>query len=256
MWFILVLLFNFILAIWCFRRAVLSKIGIIMAWSIGIIIIICNIQAYILLVCFFLLTICTERLICVQDNCRTYAQVLCNSIPALLVLLAWFTDRKPYYLLVYACLIASSTSDSIASAIGNKYAQNVYSVVSWKKIEKGLSGGVSLQGSMAGLLASLCIAFAFVITGEYCNIIKECIFVITILGSFGMIIDSVLGAFFQKKYKCVICNRVVEKHVHCGENTLPISAPWMILTNNSVNLVSNIILLSICIACESFVSPF
>lgn len=252
MWLLLVL-YNCFLAGWCFKKNILNRIGIIVAWFLGIIIVISSAQAYLLINVFFLLTICTERKIGLRESRRTCKQVMCNSIPALFILFVYVIEGEVYYLFVYACLIASSTSDSIASAVGNRYAQNVYSIISWRKVDRGLSGGVSLQGSLSGIAASFCVSIIYVIISGCYENIDNCIFVITIMGSLGMIIDSLLGAMFQKKYKCSICNRIVEKDMHCGKKAKSIKLPWAILTNNSVNMLSNFILLVICIVCKPFI---
>ena len=51
--------------------------------------------------------------------------------------------------------------DSVASAIGTKYAKNTYSIITFKKVKKGVSGGISFVGTFAGVLGCMYIGIVY-----------------------------------------------------------------------------------------------
>ena len=103
-------------------------------------------------------------------------------------------------------------------------------------MEKGLSGGVSLIGTLSALSASLFFAalyylYSFDFKGS----------AVIILSSFiGCVIDSIMGVLLQAKYECGVCGRKTEKTVHCNGETRLIGGVKFI-DNCMVNLLSNII---------------
>lgn len=64
-------------------------------------------------------------------------------------------------------------------------------------------------------------------------------FIIIILSGFlGSLIDSILGASIQVKYKCEKCKKITERKEHCGKETNYYKGiKW--IDNNLVNLLSN-----------------
>ena len=61
----------------------------------------------------------------------------------------------------------------------------------------------------------------------------------TISGLLGSIIDSVLGAIIQGKYRCAKCNIITDDSVHHGESSILISGSSNI-NNNTVNLLATL----------------
>ena len=99
-----------------------------------------------------------------------------------------------------------------------------------------MSGGVSVLGLQASFVGAFTIAlitmsFDFSILG---------LGIVTFCGWFGAFIDSLLGALFQVKYRCLICQKLTEKRIHCKHETIYQSGiRW--LNNDAVNLCNNII---------------
>ena len=102
--------------------------------------------------------------------------------------------------------IAASTADTWASEIGSLSKGKTYSIVTFKAMEKGLSGAVSMLGVVASFLGASIIsltfsALYFLSEGFSLDVLIEFSVVITIAGFFGSILDSYLGVFLQAKYK-------------------------------------------------------
>lgn len=94
---------------------------------------------------------------------------------------------------------AMATADTWSSEIGQYFKRPTYDLIKWRKVPPGLSGGISLPGTLAGLAGS-----AF-ITGTCCWLLSytniEELLWLTFGGFFGMLLDSVLGSLFQAKYR-------------------------------------------------------
>lgn len=92
-----------------------------------------------------------------------------------------------------------------------------------------------VAASIMGIIYVICCPCTFV-GKSILNIVK-----ITIWGTLGMMIDSILGISLQRKYKCLVCKKIVEVKQHCGRKTLTLHK-FQFLNNNAVNLISNMIL--------------
>jgi uncharacterized protein (TIGR00297 family) len=103
-----------------------------------------------------------------------------------------------------------------------------------KRVEKGTSGGVSLFGTFASLLAASAIALpAAAFRDDWSLFIP-----ITLAGLAGSLFDSFLGATMQAMYYCPADKKETEKHpLHtCGTQTIHIRG-WEWLNNDWVNFL-------------------
>ncbi|WP_170067627.1 DUF92 domain-containing protein [Neolewinella xylanilytica] len=156
---------------------------------------------------------------------RDAVQVLCNG--GLFGLLALFGSPPSILLLS----LAIAASDTWASEIGRYFRQPTYDIVRGKRVPSGLSGGVSLAGSLAGIGGATFIAqLGFALPDDYGW--THCGFVAG-LGTVGMLVDSLLGALLQARYRDK-SGALTDKR---GEsNTLVSGLGWM--SNDLVNLAS------------------
>ncbi|MDO4345301.1 MAG: DUF92 domain-containing protein [Eubacteriales bacterium] len=212
---------NLIVGIIVQRCRLLSKKGICASYVLGVVVFAMSPIGYAFLLCFFGITAGVEHLIIrtEKNNFRTEGQVICNSLPALWVLCLFYFLKQEKYFFIYTCLLASSLADSTASAIGNQYAKKIYSVFTLREMERGISGGISAVGTIAGMLAATIMGMIYVICCPL-HLFRESIInvaKIAMWGTVGMMIDSILGISFQKKYRCLVCqkklklNSIVEK---------------------------------------------
>ncbi|MEB3292615.1 MAG: DUF92 domain-containing protein [Synechococcales bacterium] len=70
----------------------------------------------------------------------------------------WATALPPLLLLAYTASISTKLSDTCASEIGKAYGQRTFLITTFQPVPRGTEGAVSLEGTIAGILASLLIA--------------------------------------------------------------------------------------------------
>ncbi len=148
---------------------------------------------------------------------RDYKQVLANGgVPLLICVLSILLPEKVNWYLVYLLAVAISTADTWSTEFGVLLAKNVYLITSFRKVEAGISGGISLIGTFGGILGSIVI----LISGSYFeNLSATILITILIFSLFGNLLDSLLGSTVQVVYKCPVCNKLTEKQIHCQSST-------------------------------------
>jgi uncharacterized protein (TIGR00297 family) len=171
---------------------------------------------------------------------RDYIQVISNSIVSLFFLTLYYFLHDLTYLVVAVVAIAASTADTWASEIGSLSKGKTYSILTFKAMEKGLSGAVSMLGVVASFLGALVISLMFsalyFLTEEFSlNLLTEFSVIITISGFFGSILDSYLGVFLQAKYKDIKSGKIAEM-ISNTEQFILISGKKFI-NNSTVNFI-------------------
>lgn len=238
------MIFNAILAFIALKRRLLSKTGVLIAYILGSWIYYSDFEMYVVILCFFLIVSINEFLLSsrIEHEKRSGEQVMCvGVIPAIVLVVGQFGEKD--YSMIFTALMASNLADTMASSIGNAYSKKVYSIISFKPVERGQSGGVSMIGTSAAFFASFIMSILYMgLNLQYSiekNIFRGTIIFLT--GILGMLIDSLLGAVIQKKYICVSCGKIVENQYCCNQKAKKISS-LKCLSNCQVNLVTNIVL--------------
>lgn len=138
----------------------------------------------------------------------------------------------PVFLGAGAGAIAASTADTWATEIGTLSRKMPRSIVSFRRVAAGTSGGITVAGLAASLAGSAFIALTTTLLGWPARTAMAAV----AGGIGGSIVDSVLGATLQSRRWCVTCDVGTERAVHgCGTTTVPSGGlSWM--TNDFVNL--------------------
>ncbi|MCM3131689.1 DUF92 domain-containing protein [Paenibacillus polysaccharolyticus] len=175
---------------------------------------------------------------------RDAGQVMANGGIGMLLCLANWIMPHPSFLYAFIGVMATVTSDTWATEIGSLSRKPPRSVLTWKILTPGASGGVSVLGSSAAALGGIVIgAFAFVFA-SISGLEQTGWFGWTLIGLFGGLAgafaDSYLGATVQKMYRCTVCGREVEVHEHCGQPTIQ-ARGWTWMSNDLVNVLSSVI---------------
>ncbi|MEO8174790.1 MAG: DUF92 domain-containing protein [Sediminibacterium sp.] len=97
--------------------------------------------------------------------------------------------------LMAAASLSSAAADTISSEFGNAFGSKFINVLSWKQDQKGLDGVVSLEGTLAGLAASILIALIYGLGFGFTHFTVY----IVIAGTTGNFFDSLLGATLERK---------------------------------------------------------
>ena len=178
-----------------------------------------------------------------KNGTRDSIQVLANGGVAMLATLLWIITRQPAFLIGFLSSLAESFGDSMASTIGIARGGKVYDICSLKPLPSGISGGISIAGSLGCLLS--CIVMS-VISYAMGLASPKIAILIAVSAYIGCIFDSILGSCLQRKNRCDVCGTITEKETHCGIQTKRVSGiNW--LDNDAVNLLSN--LFTACLSC-------
>ena len=173
-----------------------------------------------------------------KTSVRDWQQVAANGGAALIFSIIYFYLKEPIWLLASIGAIASSNADTWASELGVLSKSKPLSVRTWKRVDSGTSGAITLMGTLAALFGALFIAAASFIV--YSGASLQIVFLITIAGFIGNIIDTLLGAFVQIQYQCPQCGTYTEKTFHCTCKTVKVKGTAL-LNNESVNFLSSLL---------------
>ena len=169
-----------------------------------------------------------------KHGARDHIQVAANGLAAFVCILCYrFTDHRAF-LIGFAVAIAQALADSVSSDVGVLSKGEPVSICRFKPVPRGLSGGVSLLGTLAGLGACIFCALIYFLFlwdgfGAFC---------IVAFAFIGCLLDSIVGDLLQEKFQCPVCGSLTEKTVHCHTPTTHVSGIRH-LDNCMVNLVCN-----------------
>ncbi|HEU5412238.1 MAG TPA: DUF92 domain-containing protein [Candidatus Angelobacter sp.] len=123
---------------------------------------------------------------------RSAAQVMANlGVAALIVSLG----PQTWPLLALAAL-AEAAADTSSSEIGMAFSGRTLLLTTWKPVEPGVDGGVSLKGTLAAILAASVIATAAV-SMQLVPIHQGLLVVLA--GILGSLVDSLFGALMERR---------------------------------------------------------
>ena len=171
-----------------------------------------------------------------KNGARDIDRVFCNvGIAAFAAGLYWITVYQGF-MFAYAAVMAESLADSVASKIGPLTDGRTVDICTFRPAQAGISGGVSLAGTIAALMGSAAIGLLWLVSSRCSG--AEAVLA-AIVGFVGCMFDSVLGSCAQVRYRCNCCGKVTERDEHCGTACLKEKGiAWM--NNDAVNLLSNI----------------
>jgi uncharacterized protein (TIGR00297 family) len=168
---------------------------------------------------------------------RDIGQVLANGgIASIFAGVHFFFPQASWTWMAFAASMAAVNADTWATELGVLNPSNPRLITSWKPVERGTSGGISVIGTLAATAgAGLIAALAGLVrpSGNFWMILG----IASLGGLLGALFDSLLGASVQAIYYCPHCNKETEKHPRhgCGTKTRQIRG-WRWLNNDLVNL--------------------
>ena len=129
---------------------------------------------------------------------RTAQQVFSNGwIGVVLYMLYGLTDQFHWQLLAW-CSFAISICDTISSEVGTAIGGKTFNIVNFRVMKPGLSGGISVAGTIGGLIALLLLAAMLYFILPVTTIQ---LFWVIATGMIGMLVDSFMGSRWQALWR-------------------------------------------------------
>ena len=135
---------------------------------------------------------------------------------------------------VVTAALAAAAADTWATSVGGRSRMVTRLIWSGQKVPPGSSGGVTPLGTAGAALGALVVAAIAAMTAGTPALLPTG----TLIGFFGMVVDSTLGALAQGRFHCPRCHLASEWKVHrCGTATVRESGlAW--LNNDGVNFLA------------------
>ena len=146
---------------------------------------------------------------------RDARQVLANGGVYALSALGYLLVPSPIWYATAAGALAASTADTWSTEVGTLLGGEPVSILSWKSVPAGTSGGITLLGTLAGIAGAV-----FIAAGAALAHWPIAFAAVALGGLTGTLADSVLGATLQSRRWCDLCAKPTERTVHsCGTST-------------------------------------
>ncbi|MFB8790937.1 MAG: TIGR00297 family protein [Potamolinea sp.] len=215
-WLVAVVLNTFLLAIAYFApKKLLTPTGFIHAWVLGVLIWgTLGWQGYLVVMFYFLVGSGVTRIGMAQKEAAGIAEkrsgargpenvwgsALTAALCAVGTLIVPTLGAKyvvPLLLLAYVASFATKLSDTCASEVGKAYGQRTFLITTLQPVARGTEGAVSLEGTLAGVVGSVAIAFL----GWGIGLIDLTGVTFCVIAAFiATNLESVIGATLQGKF--------------------------------------------------------
>ncbi len=171
---------------------------------------------------------------------RDIVQVFANGGVSFVLAIIYLFNYEPIILVMFGASVAEALSDTAGGEIGMFFKGKAVSIVTGKPIKPGLSGGVSLQGTIGALISSFMISILWYST--YFNPSFKTISLlatVTLSGFVGSLIDSILGDTIQAHYYDEENDKIIESEYN-DKKKLPLVKGIRFFNNDMVNFISNL----------------
>ena len=165
-----------------------------------------------------------------KTGTRDWIQVAANGSTAGIMAIIYGTTGNTVFLAASFAALAGANADTWASELGVLSSFKPRSILTWKKVEPGISGGITLTGTSLSAAGSFLIGTAAMFST---GLGLRDMILIGFGGFAGSLCDSILGAGLQGKYTDSRTGEVTERP---EDNTLVSGKSWM--TNDLVNFLS------------------
>jgi uncharacterized protein (TIGR00297 family) len=202
-------LINAVLAGAAYAARTVDRSGVVVGFLVGFsIYAFLGWQGFLLLFTFFVIgSACTKfgyrakaaaKLAQEKGGRRGARHALANGgVAAACALFAALTPHPTLFALAFAGALATAAADTSSSEIGQLLGRRTFLPTSFKPVPRGTEGAISLEGTLAGVIASLVIAALGAALGLYPWI---GVLPIAIAAFVGTMFESVVGAALEKRH--------------------------------------------------------
>lgn len=169
-----------------------------------------------------------------KSSQRDMWQVIANGGLAGLLVILWYFVKQDWIFVVYVASLAAVTADTWGTEIGVLSKSSPRSILTFKPVAPGTSGGVSFWGTLGATCGALLIGLVSMAISPQLVGFGE-LLIVVIAGVLASLVDSLLGATIQAQFKCAVCGKDTEKHIHCEKPTI-FSRGLVWMNNDVVNI--------------------
>ncbi len=233
------------------RRGLLSASGALISVILGTLAMGAGVRWAVLLVAYFVIATGLSRWKHAEKSGRTASvvqktgardayQVLANGAVFVVAALAATMWDSPALTAAALGALAASMADTSATEIGGAIGGAPRSITSGERLAPGLSGGVTLVGTLAMVAGSALVGTC----GRLLGFNAVAIWSAVAGGIAGALADSLLGSTLQERRHCPACGALTERRLH---NCQPEGVETMVVggirrfDNDWVNLTSTAI---------------
>jgi uncharacterized protein (TIGR00297 family) len=183
-----------------------------------------------------------EKILYDKTGTRDQVQVLANGGAALIVAVFNLLYPGEISTVAFFTAFAACNADTWSSEIGVLSRRKPVSILNFKPQARGISGGITPIGTMAGFAGALFIAAFYagamiVFNNKFDNLVRDSLCIL-ILGFAGTLIDSLFGAILQPLYKNPANGALTEKRRHGQILNVKIKG-FKFFSNDMVNFLSS-----------------
>ncbi len=199
---------NLILALLALGMKMVNRSGAAMGFVLGVAVYMgWGYKSFLIMLVFFVLGSMATRLGYAKKaarglaekrgGARSWREALANSLAgAFFAILVITTLHEKAFLIALVAVFAEAAGDTISSEIGQLISQRAYLVTTFKPVPAGENGGISIGGTLAGLMASTLI----VALGFGLGLLGRAGAGMALAAAFvGNLVDSVLGATIERQ---------------------------------------------------------
>ena len=168
-----------------------------------------------------------------RGDCRDEIQVIANGLIPMMLAVIYSCTFNPVFVVAYVAVLAEAFADTAASGFG-VFSKTTFDLFKMRKCECGISGGMSVFGTLASLVGAAAFSLLVLPFG-----IKNILVITIVIASafLGVLFDSLLGSLLQVKYRCSVCESLTEREWHCEKPTKQASG-YRFFDNDVVNITS------------------
>ncbi len=219
-WVVAILLNSFLIAIaWIVPKKLLTPWGYVNAWVLGVLVWgTLGWQGYTVVMFYFLVGSAVTKIGMAEKEAAGIAEkrsgmrgpenVWGSALTATICALMTVLVDSPFQellILGYVASFATKLSDTSASEVGKAYGKSTFLITTLKPVPRGTEGAISLEGTIAGIIASIAIAIIAYLVGMINLVGITC----CILAAFiATNIESLIGATLQERWQ-FLTNEVV-----------------------------------------------